>query len=943
MYHLVMNGKGYLHTNLYKGEIAGEGSSREGFGLQLFPNACLFVGFWERNTANGPGMLILPDGTVFEGEYKDNNLQKGIIRFFNGAKYEGFFSGDKYERLTNGTFTFSSGDKLQAVWDDGVISAGKLIDKNRKILEFFSDDFIVREYGRKGLIVPKKEKWLYEGGLDGSKPSGNGVMFSTFQQYHSGYFDDDKISGFSKRVRINWGEICEGECQINKKIGVWTRMLTRGYEIKGDVRQTQAVVRFPYLNDDYFEGEVDINWKSDDKPYKFSFKKGIYYLKNGSEYRCIKISNAIESIFQIPEVRARGLNFENTFSRIIHFRSEIIREISDFLNKLLDSKKLSLSLIPPSVSRRLGSAFEDLSPKNLPSRGGKVAKQLLSSQSSNAQNNDASLMSVPKFMNIDALIKQQNTKRISNKKNLEANVSFENRRESKSQGVTNSRSSKRNTNITSFVQQENQLSSNKTPISYDSPFVDQSLQKTINNNTRDIQADTLFSNDGKDDIFGLKINQNNFINDTERRSANMIAQRNSVQSKFQIITPRKIVLNKNIFDVDDTPKYARKNSPLPSPRLSRNPENSDRKVLNSIFSRTGDISTLDKNEIFSRTQKSERIESEKFDTSTLKINNKSNTPSLLDRKMQKDATSIRLTNPVRTSDITDLESTLKGPVATTKNFEKKNTDSFGRPRQLSESETEQRRQKFENSINTPDMNNLSRNQNTRNSKADVSFEEVSSGEEMDEMLPINALPYKRTSSFSITMINDNGIDFFEGTLVKKKKHGFCRILYENGTYKESFFINDMMDGEGRLVYPNGISLTGSFKEDWLIGAACVCVENQTVEGNFDKGEFYGDKIIVRRNGVVITSENAREIAAGQKGSVMVYFKNNFRLACDFDNNDVVKNQKCRLYDQHGNLWIGKVMASKNEKVKHFVTLSTIKVTFKILLDTEGIVTKIGKA
>ena len=306
MYHLTVSGKGYLHANLFKGWME-KGSIREGFGLQLFPNGCYYIGHWKQNEAHGQGTLTLCDGTSYEGQYLRNCLQEGYIRYFNGGRFEGAFSGDKFERFQKGSFHFTNGHVLRGEWKDGVLASGQLKLNTGEIIVYNPKEGLVKVVGGRGVIIPKDEKWLYEGEIKDRQANGKGIFYCTFPQYYTGSFENNLSNSSCRRVRICWGEITEGMSKHNRKIGVWTRLLTRGYNIEIDTRQMRGRVNFPFLNDDYFEGEVDINWKSEDKPYLFAFKEGTYFLRANGVYKSITISTRIESIYEIPDIRERGL------------------------------------------------------------------------------------------------------------------------------------------------------------------------------------------------------------------------------------------------------------------------------------------------------------------------------------------------------------------------------------------------------------------------------------------------------------------------------------------------------------------------------------------------------------------------------------------------------------------------------------------------------------
>jgi hypothetical protein len=89
MFHLIKKHKGLFTKELFKGEL--KDGKRNGFGLQLFPNGCYYIGYWKDDRAHGFGRLCFKDGTYYEGVYYKNMIQNGKMKYFNGACFEGAF------------------------------------------------------------------------------------------------------------------------------------------------------------------------------------------------------------------------------------------------------------------------------------------------------------------------------------------------------------------------------------------------------------------------------------------------------------------------------------------------------------------------------------------------------------------------------------------------------------------------------------------------------------------------------------------------------------------------------------------------------------------------------------------------------------------------------------------------------------------------------------
>lgn len=354
MYHLTKKGKGFLSFDLYKGSV--ENGKRHGFGLQLFANGCVYLGFWHKNAASGKGRLVLPDSTIYEGSFQNNILQKGIVSYYNGAKYEGTFDGTSFERFKSGTFTFSKGDMFKGEWEDGLVKDGKLIDKTGKVWEFYQKDTIIVKPDHQldyGLMVSRTNKWFYEGGIRNGKCNGQGIIYCSFQQYKTGIFEDDRVTGNYIKVGLNWGDITEGECVKDKKIGKSIRTLNKGYRIETTVNEPKQKVFFPFLNKDYYEGFLSYpNFEK--KPYKFKFKNGVYFMDMGDgQYKEFPANN-IDEIWDIFEVRMNGIQFDFTYKKIKEARgNDIDQELSKYLRMLIDIALVKESDLHPFLIKLL--------------------------------------------------------------------------------------------------------------------------------------------------------------------------------------------------------------------------------------------------------------------------------------------------------------------------------------------------------------------------------------------------------------------------------------------------------------------------------------------------------------------------------------------------------------------------------------------------------------
>jgi hypothetical protein len=80
----------------YQGEWILGTNIREGKGIQVWPDGSLYEGWWKDNKANGKGRLIHADGDIYDGFWKDDKAHGyGIYSHLDGARYQGYWKEDK--------------------------------------------------------------------------------------------------------------------------------------------------------------------------------------------------------------------------------------------------------------------------------------------------------------------------------------------------------------------------------------------------------------------------------------------------------------------------------------------------------------------------------------------------------------------------------------------------------------------------------------------------------------------------------------------------------------------------------------------------------------------------------------------------------------------------------------------------------------------------------
>ena len=80
----------------YDGEWIPNTQTRQGKGIQVWPDGSMYEGYWMDNKANGKGRLIHADGDVYDGSWKDDKAHGyGIYSHLDGARYMGNWKEDK--------------------------------------------------------------------------------------------------------------------------------------------------------------------------------------------------------------------------------------------------------------------------------------------------------------------------------------------------------------------------------------------------------------------------------------------------------------------------------------------------------------------------------------------------------------------------------------------------------------------------------------------------------------------------------------------------------------------------------------------------------------------------------------------------------------------------------------------------------------------------------
>ena len=148
------------------------------------------------------------------------------------------------------------------MWDgSGKILKGYLKCYDGKILKFKNKDLI-----RKGTlnsfskIIYYKKGTIYEGGLRKNSYENQGFVYSNY--LHPFYYETNckkgKFNGRYMYHSFYYGFETEEYYKEGKEFGSWKYKTVKGYEYIGDTATKRQKVFFPFLNKDFFTGDMSI-------------------------------------------------------------------------------------------------------------------------------------------------------------------------------------------------------------------------------------------------------------------------------------------------------------------------------------------------------------------------------------------------------------------------------------------------------------------------------------------------------------------------------------------------------------------------------------------------------------------------------------------------------------------------------------------------------------
>ena len=181
---------------------------------QHIKDRAIYDGNWINGTKSGFGTMKWSDGTLFEGEWKEDNRVYGKLKMVVGYIHEGPWLNGLIHGP--GKLTLKSGTVFECFLEKAKIPAqGKMIYKDGNVYVGTVADF--RREGKGKLTEPNHT--IYHGYFSNDRRNGPGVMWYPNGDVYVGEFISDKRQGFGQFYEAKKGMLYEGNWESDKKRG----------------------------------------------------------------------------------------------------------------------------------------------------------------------------------------------------------------------------------------------------------------------------------------------------------------------------------------------------------------------------------------------------------------------------------------------------------------------------------------------------------------------------------------------------------------------------------------------------------------------------------------------------------------------------------------------------------------------------------------------------
>ncbi|CAI2385971.1 unnamed protein product [Moneuplotes crassus] len=212
----------FKNGNTYSGKF--KGGKRDGYGemsyitpLEHCPKDIgEYKGNWKRDKRDGKGVMNYSNGSIFEGEYRNDHRYKGIYRSTSGEVYNGKFYNDEFHG--KGKLTFPDSTVIEGEFYKGQLQGtGKIIKNSAAGTVIFQGLIVDNEIGNRGkMTYPNGD--VYEGYFKDGEKHGFGVLTSPNGYIYEGRWEDGVKDGKGREYDPEKSQIFEGMFSGGSKI-----------------------------------------------------------------------------------------------------------------------------------------------------------------------------------------------------------------------------------------------------------------------------------------------------------------------------------------------------------------------------------------------------------------------------------------------------------------------------------------------------------------------------------------------------------------------------------------------------------------------------------------------------------------------------------------------------------------------------------------------------
>jgi hypothetical protein len=192
------------------------------------------------------------------------------------------------------------------------------------------------------VVIQYNSEGVYEGLISKEKKEGYGFMYDATSSYTIGYYHNDKLWGEHLVVNPSQGEVSQLTKSGKKHCGVKLSLLRNGYLVRGLVGSNHVNITFPYVNNDYFVGEMTTEWGFNVNIREMKFLRGKYCTwgkkpessLEGDDFNVYEVEN-VGNLMLLPDVNYKNYKFADINLKIEQYAMDFD------LGKLFDAIEMN--------------------------------------------------------------------------------------------------------------------------------------------------------------------------------------------------------------------------------------------------------------------------------------------------------------------------------------------------------------------------------------------------------------------------------------------------------------------------------------------------------------------------------------------------------------------------------------------------------------------------